>query len=315
MLLLAFGIKAAVFPLSAWLPDSYPTAPAPVTAVFAGLLTKVGVYAIIRTQTLLFPGPRAAALLLVVAGLTMLVGILGAVAQSDLKRLLSFTLVSHIGYMIFGIGAQHASPGWSGPSSTWSTTSPSRPPCSWSPAWSRRQAGSTDLRRLGGLARIKPAARGALLRLGDEPRRHPTVLRLPRQARTAPGRRGGRRSTALDPGRPGTLTSLLTLYVASRVWSIAFWRAPGLAVASTVPLPTLMVGATVALVALGVGLTVVAGPLFDVTTERGGRPARAHPLHPRRAAGRAAVTGPRAGPAGPGTPVARAVDRGRLGWC
>ena len=49
MLLVAFGIKAAVFPLSFWLPDSYPTAPAPVTAVFAGLLTKVGVYAIMRT--------------------------------------------------------------------------------------------------------------------------------------------------------------------------------------------------------------------------------------------------------------------------
>lgn len=59
ILLIAFGIKAAVFPLAAWLPDSYPTAPAPVTAVFAGLLTKVGVYAIIRTQTLLFPGPSS----------------------------------------------------------------------------------------------------------------------------------------------------------------------------------------------------------------------------------------------------------------
>ncbi len=55
MLLVAFGIKAAVFPLSFWLPDSYPTAPAPVTAVFAGLLTKVGVYAMVRTETLLFP--------------------------------------------------------------------------------------------------------------------------------------------------------------------------------------------------------------------------------------------------------------------
>ena len=55
----SFAIKAAVFPLSAWLPDSYPTAPAPVTAVFAGLLTKVGVYAIIRTQTLLFPDSHA----------------------------------------------------------------------------------------------------------------------------------------------------------------------------------------------------------------------------------------------------------------
>ena len=55
LLLIAFGIKAAVFPLSFWLPDSYPTAPAPVTAVFAGLLTKVGVYAIIRTETVIFP--------------------------------------------------------------------------------------------------------------------------------------------------------------------------------------------------------------------------------------------------------------------
>ena len=99
----AFCIKAAVFPLSAWLPDSYPTAPAPVTAVFAGLLTKVGIYAIIRTQTLLFPDNDLRTLLLWAAVLTMVVGILGAVAQSDIKRILSFTLVSHIGYMLFGV--------------------------------------------------------------------------------------------------------------------------------------------------------------------------------------------------------------------
>ncbi|MDK8352576.1 proton-conducting transporter membrane subunit, partial [Actinotignum sanguinis] len=58
LFLVAFGLKAAIFPLAAWLPDSYPTASGPVTAVFAGLLTKVGVYAIIRTQVLLFPGGR-----------------------------------------------------------------------------------------------------------------------------------------------------------------------------------------------------------------------------------------------------------------
>ena len=103
MLLLAFAIKAAIFPLSAWLPDSYPTAPAPVTAVFAGLLTKVGVYAIIRTQTLLFPDGRLDDVLMWAALATMVVGILGAVAQDDIKRMLSFTLVSHIGYMVFGI--------------------------------------------------------------------------------------------------------------------------------------------------------------------------------------------------------------------
>ena len=103
MLLVTFAIKAAVFPLSAWLPDSYPTAPAPVTAVFAGLLTKVGIYAIIRTQTTLFDRALTEVLLWA-ALLTMVVGILGAVAQSDLKRILSFTLVSHIGFMIFGVG-------------------------------------------------------------------------------------------------------------------------------------------------------------------------------------------------------------------
>ncbi len=74
-----------------------------MTAVFAGLLTKVGVYAIIRAHSLLFPGGALDNVLLVAALLTMVVGILGALAQNDIKRLLSFTLVSHIGYMVFGI--------------------------------------------------------------------------------------------------------------------------------------------------------------------------------------------------------------------
>ena len=104
-MLVVFGIKAAIFPLFFWLPDSYPTAPSPVTAIFAGLLTKVGVYAIIRTQTLLFPADtRPGTLLLWLAGATMLVGVLGAIAQGDVKRILSFQIVSHIGYMIMGLG-------------------------------------------------------------------------------------------------------------------------------------------------------------------------------------------------------------------
>ena len=102
LLLLAFGLKAAVFPLFSWLPDSYPAAPSPVTAVFAGLLTKIGVYAIVRTETLLFPGSLRP-LLFVIAGLTMVVGVLGAIAQSDMKRILSFHIVSQIGYMIMGL--------------------------------------------------------------------------------------------------------------------------------------------------------------------------------------------------------------------
>ena len=104
-LLVVFGIKAGLFPLFFWLPDSYPTAPGPVTAIFAGLLTKVGVYAIMRTQTLMFGTPDwMGTMLLVVAALTMVVGVLGAIAQDDMKRILAFHIISQIGYMIFGLG-------------------------------------------------------------------------------------------------------------------------------------------------------------------------------------------------------------------
>ena len=105
LFLVAFGIKAAVFPLYFWLPASYHTPPVAVSAIFAGLLTKVGVYAVIRVFTLLFVGDVSYThtLLLIIAGLTMFFGVLGAVAQMDFRRLLSFHIVSQIGYMIMGL--------------------------------------------------------------------------------------------------------------------------------------------------------------------------------------------------------------------
>ncbi len=101
--LIVFGTKAAAFPLFSWLPNSYPTAPTTITAVFAGLLTKIGVYSMIRFNTLTGMdelGP----VILVVAGATMLVGVAGALAQDDIKRILSFHIISQIGYMLMGIG-------------------------------------------------------------------------------------------------------------------------------------------------------------------------------------------------------------------
>lgn len=103
LLLIAFGIKAAVFPLFSWLPDSYPTAPSSASAVFAGLLTKVGVYCLIRVQTLLFPG-ELSNLVVIVGVSTMAIGVLGAISQHDMKRILSFHIISQIGYMVFGLG-------------------------------------------------------------------------------------------------------------------------------------------------------------------------------------------------------------------
>lgn len=105
LFLVAFGLKAGVFPLFFWLPASYHTPPVAISAVFAGLLTKVGVYALMRTFSLVFIGDTAFThgLLLAIAALTMLTGVLGAVVQFDFRRLLSFHIVSQIGYMVMGL--------------------------------------------------------------------------------------------------------------------------------------------------------------------------------------------------------------------
>jgi multicomponent Na+:H+ antiporter subunit D len=105
MFMIAFGVKAAVFPLFFWLPASYHTPAFAVSAVFAGLLTKVGVYALIRVFTMIFTEDVAYThtILLWVAGLTMVTGVLGAAAQNDMRKILSFHIVSQIGYMIMGL--------------------------------------------------------------------------------------------------------------------------------------------------------------------------------------------------------------------
>lgn len=100
LFLIAFSIKAGLFPLFFWLPASYHTPPAPIGAAFAGLLTKVGVYALIRVFTLLFPNapPALVALLLAMSAATMVVGLVAALNERDFRRVLSFNLVGHIGY-------------------------------------------------------------------------------------------------------------------------------------------------------------------------------------------------------------------------
>lgn len=233
VLLVAFGIKAAVFPLSAWLPDSYPSAPAPVTAIFAGLLTKVGVYALIRTRTLLFPAPEGAddvvgRVLLVAALATMVVGALGALVQREIKRVLSFTLVSHIGYMLFGLAI----------GSTLALTGAVfyvvhhivvQTALFLVVALVAARTGTTSLRRVGGLAAGAPWL-GVLfllpaLNLAGIPPFSGFV------GKVALLRAG------VDDGSPlawalvvgAVVTSLLTLLAMARVWALCFWSgaAPG----------------------------------------------------------------------------------------
>lgn len=287
MLLLAFAIKAAIFPVSFWLPDSYPTAPAPVTAVFAGLLTKVGVYAIIRTETQIFLENDLNTILLIVALATMVIGILGAVAQAELKRILSFTLVSHVGYMVFGIAI--ATPASIGATIYYmvhhivvQTT------LFLSVGLVERRAGSTSILKVKGLMRAAPVI--ALLyfipavNLGGLP---PFSGFIGKYALF---------DAAAAVGTPlmmtlivaGIATSLLTLYALMRAWNLSFWReeddsaeteqrtaylqsAP--AATTTTErraIPRIMTSATAGMVAVSVALTVFAGPLYEVCARVGG---------------------------------------------
>ncbi len=105
LFLMAFGMKAAAFPLNFWLPASYHTPGAGVSALFAAMLTKVGVYALLKTLLLIL-GAQAVALAAItgfVAGATMIVGALGALAQADLRRLLGWMVIAGIGNMLVGV--------------------------------------------------------------------------------------------------------------------------------------------------------------------------------------------------------------------
>jgi multicomponent Na+:H+ antiporter subunit D len=105
LLLLAFGMKAAAFPVNNWLPASYHTPPAAVSALLAGLLTKVGVYALLRTLVMLLPASRDILdpVLALIAGLTLVIAPLGAIAETNLRRALGFLVIGGIGAVLLGI--------------------------------------------------------------------------------------------------------------------------------------------------------------------------------------------------------------------
>ncbi len=218
----AFGIKAAVFPLFFWLPASYHTPPVAVSAIFAGLLTKVGVYAMIRVFTLLFiqePG-YTHRLILLVAGLTMIAGILGALAQTDFRRALAFQHITHVGYMMMGLGL-YTGLALAGSVFYIIHHIIVKTNLFLITGVTQRLKGSFDLRKLGGLYRTHPGvallffipafslagvpplsgffAKLALIKAGLDAKEYAIV------------------AAALGVG-------LLTLLVMARIWAEAFWK-------------------------------------------------------------------------------------------
>ena len=105
LMLLAFGMKAAAFPLNAWLPASYHTPPAVVSALLAGLLTKVGAYAMLRVLVMVLPAARTQLdwVLAAVAIATLVIGPLGAIAETNLRRAIGFMVIGGIGAIVAGI--------------------------------------------------------------------------------------------------------------------------------------------------------------------------------------------------------------------
>ncbi len=104
MLVAAFATKAAVVPLCFWMPATYPTLTGPVAALFAGIMTKLGLYALLRISPLLALEPVLLTVLVWLGGFSALLGVFAALSQYELRRLLSFHSVSQVGYMVLALG-------------------------------------------------------------------------------------------------------------------------------------------------------------------------------------------------------------------
>ncbi len=261
--LVVFGTKAAVFPLFSWLPDSYPTAPTTITAVFAGLLTKIGVYVLIRFHTLTGMSDLGP-VILVLAGVTMMVGVAGALAQDDVKRILSFHIVSQIGYMLMGLGLFSVA-GVAGAVLFLVHQIPVKTVLFLVGGLIEEDQGTSALDRSGGMAARRPivALLFALpaLSLAGLPPFSGFVAKL----------------ALIDAGIADVSTpivvvalvgSVLTLLSMSKIWLGVFWGEPG-ATDRSQRLDKadrgVMTAATSAAVLVTLGVALFAGPLWDMS--------------------------------------------------
>ncbi len=265
LFLVAFGIKAAVFPLFFWLPASYHTPPVAVSALFAGLLTKVGVYALVRAFTLVFTGDTALThgLILAVAVLTMVTGVLGAAAQFEFRRVLSFHIVSQIGYMVLGLGL-FTPLALAGTVFYLIHHIVVKTNLFLVAGIVKRLGGTLDLGSLGGLYRRRPALALLFLVPAFSLAGIPPLSGFWGKLVLV--------KAGLDSGHYAVTAtalgvSLLTLYSMTKLWNEAFWKEPpedGAVAAARVPWTLL--GPVVALAAITVAVGLGAGPVFDLAS-------------------------------------------------
>jgi multicomponent Na+:H+ antiporter subunit D len=222
LFLVAFGIKAAIFPLFFWLPASYHTPPVAITALFSALLTKVGVYALIRVFTLFFlqDTQYTHTIILVVAGLTMLTGVLGAVAQFDFRRLLSFHIISQIGYLLMGLGL-FSVPALAGAVFFMIHVILAKSTLFLISGVSNRILGTYDLKKLGGLYRAYPTLSILFLIPALSLAGIPPLSGF--FAKFALIKSGLEMGEYFIIG-VALIVSILTLYSMIKIWTEAFWK-------------------------------------------------------------------------------------------
>ena len=224
LFLIGFGIKAALFPLYYWLPASYHTPPAPIAAIFAGLLTKVGIYSLLRIFTLLFPDPSGytQAVLLVVAGGTMLLGVFGALVQRHVLRLLAFLVISAMGYVVMGLGF-FTTLGLAGAIFYVLQDVPVKTSLFLIGGLMERETGTSEVGRMGGLYEYRPVLATAFIVPAF------SLAGLP----PFPGFWG--KLTLVQAGLAqgqwvivavALVVGLLTLLAVAQVWGRAFWQSP-----------------------------------------------------------------------------------------
>ena len=264
LLLAAFGIKAALFPFFFWLPASYHTPPVAVSALFAGLLTKVGVYALLRVFTLVFAGKAGPGqgLLLALAALTMVTGVLGAAAQFEFRRVLSFHIVSQIGYMVLGLGL--GTPlGLAGTVFYLVHHIVVKTNLFLVAGVVRRLGGSLELGSLGGLYRARPGLALLFLVPAFSLAGIPPLSGFWGKLVLV--------KAGLDSGHHGVTAvalavSLLTLYSMTKLWNEAFWKQPPGPGPASSRVPWTELGPVAALAAVTVAVGLGAGPLFDLAS-------------------------------------------------
>lgn len=273
MFMMAFGIKAGLFPLYFWLPASYPTPPAAVTALFSGLLTKVGAYSLIRVFTLIFctDPDFLHGLILIGAGLTMLSGVLAAAAQFEMRRILAVHIVSQIGYVVMGLGL-FTPLALAGTIVYLVHIIIVKTNLFFVAGAVNRLKGSYDLRKLGGLYKERPGLSILFLvsamSLAGVPPLSGFFAKLALII-------AGLHIQAWWIVAVALTVSLLTLYSMVKIWAYVFWKPAPAALPDLEPMSRAawrvfllpMVGFTI--IAIGVG--VFAGPVFDYAQAAAGQ--------------------------------------------